>query len=409
MKAPVEVHAGFLPLMDAAILVAAREKGFLQEQGIDLHLHRETSWANIRDRMSVGHFDVAHMLAPMPIAAVLQLTPMPLDVIVPMALGLGGNAVTLSDALYRQMQDAGMQEPVPSASSGAALRRVVEDHAAGRKPKIAFGIVHPHSSHSYDLRYWLAASGISPESDVEFLVVPPPLMPDALKTGQIDGFCVGEPWSSVAALSGSGWIVTTKSQIWRSSPEKVLAVSSRFAGENGEALLSMIRGLVQAAQWCCDAGNNGELAELLSKPQYVGIDGSILQMALEGSFIQPDGSRIKAPAFFIPFERAANFPWKSHALWLYSQMVRWGQADFRQASIRKIEDIWRPDIYRAAVEQIGIAVPSANSKVEGALQGTVPVGVGKGELLLGPDGFFDGETFDPDLIEQYVRKQMPLG
>ena len=196
---PEIVTAGFLPLTDSSILIAAKECGFADEEGIALDLIRETSWANIRDRIAVGHFQAAHMLAPMPIASNLGLTPLNLPLIAPMALGLGGNAITVSADLWGAMTDAGAGDVRDPKSVGHALCSVIaERRQVGLNP-LQFGVVHPHSGHNFELRYWLAACGIDPERDVEIVIVPPPLMADALSTQGIDGFCVGShgirlPW-----------------------------------------------------------------------------------------------------------------------------------------------------------------------------------------------------------------------
>ncbi|HUG61421.1 MAG TPA: ABC transporter substrate-binding protein, partial [Methylomirabilota bacterium] len=217
-----QVRAGFLPLLDAAILVAAHERGFAEAEGIALTLVRDTSWANIRDRMAVGHFDVAHMLAPMPIAARLGLLPMPLDVVAPMALGLGGNAVTVSESLARTMVEQGWSPGLDAEAAGRAVAAAVRSRAGRGLGRLTIAVVHPYSGHNYDLRYWLAASGVHPDRDVDIVVLPPPSMPEALASGRLDAFCVGEPWNSVAVDAGVGVIVTSKASIWRSSPEKVL-------------------------------------------------------------------------------------------------------------------------------------------------------------------------------------------
>src|SRR3954454_5454509 len=182
------ITAGFIPLTDSLLLVTAFEKGFARAEGMDLALIKESSWANIRDRIAVGHFDVPHMLAPMPLAANLGLTPIHVPVVAPMALGLGGNAVTVSTALWDRMKAVGAPETLEAAPVGAALAGVVEASVE----KLRLAVVHPYSGHNYELRYWLAASGIDPDRQVEIVILPPPLMADALTAGRIDGYCVGE-------------------------------------------------------------------------------------------------------------------------------------------------------------------------------------------------------------------------
>jgi len=208
-----QINAGFLPLLDSAILIAAFEKGFDREEGIKLNLIRETSWANIRDRIAVGQFEVAHMLAPIPIAAKLGLTPIALDIIAPMALGLGGNAITVSRPLCREMMSVNSDFGLDPFAAGKCLRRVVEKRKRTNRKRLKFGVVHPFSGHSYELRYWMAGNQIDPFKDVDIVVVPPLLMPDAVKCGRIDGFGVGEPWNTVVSEQGSGSIITTKAGI----------------------------------------------------------------------------------------------------------------------------------------------------------------------------------------------------
>jgi len=405
MTADHRIVAGFMPLLDSAILVAAKEKGFADKEGIDLILARETSWANIRDRMAVGHFQVAHVLAPMPIASNLGLTPLAAPTIAPMALGLGGNAVTASNALWALMVDKGATPDFNPATTGAALKQVAADRSAAAKPALRFAVVHPYSGHNYELRYWLAACGVDPDKDVEIVIVPPPLMADALASETIDGYCVGEPWSTAAALQGYGRIVTVKAAIWRSSPEKVLSVGANWASDEPEALAALLRALCRSAQWCAEAGNRAELAQILSDKAYIARPAAWMLHGLTGDLDAGGGDIRRAEDFFVPFAKAATFPWKSHALWFYSQMVRWGQVAHTPANTATARETYRPDIYRAALKPLGIALPAANAKVEGALRGPTPVGSAGASLTLGPDGFFDGALFDPDQLDRYITVQ----
>jgi ABC-type nitrate/sulfonate/bicarbonate transport system substrate-binding protein len=400
-----QITAGFMPLLDSALLVAAKEKGFAQAEGIDLQLVRETSWANIRDRLAVGHFQVAHVLAPMPIACNLGLTPLATPTIAPMALGLGGNAVTVSKALWNAMLAEGAKADLDPSRAGRALQAVVATRTAQGKPPLRFAVVHPYSGHNYELRYWLTACGIDPGRDVEIVIVPPPLMPDALATGTIDGLCVGEPWNTACALLGHGHIATVKAAIWRSSPEKVLGAGAHWAEENPEALAALLRAICRAAQWCGDPDHHRELAGLLADSVYLGRPAEWLMPALSGRLQLDVQTAVPVEDFFIPFGKAATFPWKSHALWFYSQMVRWGQVAHTPGNVAIARETYRPDLYRAALRPLGIALPVANAKVEGALEAATPVGSAGASLTLGPDGFFDGGLFDPDEIDGYIARQ----
>jgi two-component system, oxyanion-binding sensor len=396
-----EVTAGFLPLLDASVLIVAREKGFAATEGIDFRLVRETSWANIRDRVSVGQFDVAHMLAPLPIAQNLGLSPLSVPMIAPFALGLGGNAITVSNAVWAETEFHG--SPSNAAAAGQALRRVVVNRKAKGLPLLTFAVVHSYSSHAYELRYWLAACGINPQSDVAMTIVPPGLMADALAMGSIDGFCVGEPWSSVAVALGAGHVLTTKAAIWRNSPEKVLGLTQRWAERHPDVLDRLLLALHHSALWCSSPDNVDELAAILSKPAYLDVSPDVLSLGLRGHVGDP-------VANFMEFYRgAANFPWQSHALWFYAQMARWQQVPLQDDLAKVAASTYRPDIYRRALKGAGVPLPGASSKVEGALVSATFVPALGGRLLLGPDGFFDGVAFDPDGLQDYVRSSAFYG
>lgn len=401
-----QINAGFMPLLDSALLVAAKEKGFAQAEGVALNLVRETSWANIRDRLAVGHFEVAHVLAPMPIACNLGLTPIGTRTIAPMALGLGGNAVTVSGRLWAEMEAQGVSADLDPHPAGRALCRVVRTRSgANGRTALKFAVVHPYSGHTYELRYWLAACGFDTVRDLEIVIVPPPLMADALASGAIDGICVGEPWNTAAVVRAGGRMATVKAAIWRSSPEKVLSAGADWAGKNPDALAALLRALCKSAQWCDDRRNHPELASLMSGSAYIDRPAEWLMPALTGQMqIGPNETRA-VEDFFIPFAKAATFPWRSHALWFYSQMVRWGQIAHTAPNAAIARETYRPDLYRSALKPLGVALPPANAKVEGALQSPTPVGSAGASLTLGPDGFFDGAMFDPDELDLYIGGQ----
>lgn len=378
------ITAGFMPLTDSLLLVTALEKGFAAAEGIDLTLIRETSWANIRDRIAVGHFDVAHMLAPMPIAANLGLTPIAAPMIAPFALGLGGNAVTVSTALWGRMKAASAPDDLSPAPVGAALAQV----AGSTEQKLRFAVVHQHSGHNYELRYWLAASGIDPDRQVEIVVLPPPLMADALAAGRIDGYCVGEPWNSVAVARGVGRIATVKAAILPLSPEKVLGVSESWADSSPAAMEALLRALYRAAQWCGQAENHAEAARLMARPNYLGVPASEVSHALSGHIDTGGGMVAEVHDFFVPSAHHATLPSVTYAMWFYSQMVRWGDLAHTARHVEQARASFRPDLYRHALG--GLAeLPPTDSE---------PLAAGS---------FFDGKSFDPADVASYIASQRP--
>lgn len=396
-----QLTAGFLPLLDSILLVLAREKGFAEAEGLDLALVRETSWANIRDRAALGHFDIAQMLAPMPLASSLGLTPLATPMIAPIVLGLGNNAITVSDALWQAMVGQGAPGNLDPALTGAALAKVVR--AAPRK--LRFGVVHQTSSHNYELRYWLSASGIMPDRDIEIVVLPPPLLPDALGSGGIDGYCVGEPWNSVGVAMRGGHIATVKALIWQSSPDKVLGMREAWANEHPDLVAAIIRAIYRAGLWCADPANRGEAAAIMAGAAYLNQPPAIVERALTGMLDIGGGTLQQVPDYYIPHAGAANFPWKSHALWYYSQMVRWGEVAASQGNAAIAAASFRPDLYREALRPLSAPLPLADFKTDGEHDAPRDVPAENGPLSMGPDRFFDGAIFDPEALADYIASQ----
>ncbi|WP_240232188.1 CmpA/NrtA family ABC transporter substrate-binding protein [Devosia lacusdianchii] len=399
-----QITAGFLPLLDSILLVLAREKGFAEDEGLGLTLVRETSWANIRDRAALGHFDIAQMLAPMPLATSLGLTPLAMPMIAPVVLGLGNNAVTVSDALWRAMADQGAPDDLDPTLTGAALAKAVQ--ASPRK--LRFGVVHQTSSHNYELRYWLASSGIVPDRDIEIVVLPPPLLPDALGAGGIDGYCVGEPWNSIGVATKGGHIATAKALIWRSSPDKVVGMRETWAADHPDLVAAIIRAVYRAGLWCAEPDNRSEAAAIMAGAAYLNASSEIVGRALTGT-LDIGGVLRQVPDYYIPHASAANFPWKSHALWYYSQMVRWGEVPARTENAAVAAACFRPDLYRSALAPLGVAVPDDDYKIDGLRGKPGKIVTGNGSLMMGADLFFDGQIFDPSALDSYIASQTARG
>ena len=367
-----KITIGFIPLLDCAAIVAAVENGFATLEGIDIALVRETSWANIRDRLIVGHFDAAHLLGPMAVASSLGVGHLRVPMVAPFALGLGGNAITVSLGLWEQMQREGAKLGGNPRMQGTALSRVVGRRASAGEAPLTFGMVYPFSCHNYELRYWLAAVGIDPDRNVRLVVIPPPYLADAMRAGQIDGFCVGEPWNSVAVDAGIGTIVTTTTAIWPQSPEKVLGCRESWAQKNPQRLDALIRALYRASLWCADCANHADLAHMLAAARYIGAPAELLHAALANELsLAPGAAPALQPAFFVPGGRDATFPWISHALWFYSQMVRWRQIEPLPEHLAAVQNTYRPDIYRRALARVVRDTAWSDTKIETFFDETV--------------------------------------
>lgn len=396
------IRIGFLPLVDAALPILAREQGFAEAEGLEIVLVRDMTWATVRDRLLYGHTDAAHMVAPLAIATALGRGRPAVPMAVPFVLGLNGNAITLSIPLAAQVLDGdALGDPV---LLGARLRAVaIARAAAGRR--LRFGVVHRYSSHNYMLRYWLAAVGIRPDHDVEIVTTSPTFAADALAAGEVDGICVGEPWNGVAVDRGVGRIALVTAQIWRRGVEKVLAMRTAMLDERGDVVRRLIRALHAAAAHFVDPATQAASAAILAGPDYLDASHDAVLRAIGDQVRLVKGATpIHIPDFMFQYREAANFPWRSQAAWLHSQMVRWDGIPYSAAEGAMAQGVFRPDIYRAALAGSGAPLPNASSKLEGAI-GAVGIGAGssQGRLILGQDSFFDGRPFDPDDIAGYLN------
>ncbi len=391
---------GFLPLVDAALPILAHELGFAAREGISIELVRDMTWATVRDRLLYGHTDAAHMIAPLAIATALGRDRPAVSMAVPFVLGLNGNAVTFSTRLA---QDVGLGETLGDpAVIGAALQRVAAERKIAGTP-LRFGVVHRYSSHNYMLRYWLAGVGIRPDTHIDIVVTSPPFAADALAAGEVDGICVGEPWNSIAVERGVGHIALATAQIWRRGVEKVLAMREAVADERRDAVEALLRALHAAAAHFVQPGTADDSAEILARPEYLDAPrDAVLRAITDHIRLVPGGEPIHYPDFMFQHREAANFPWRSQAAWLYSQMLRWDRISYSAADAATATAVFRPDIYRAALAGSGAPLPGASSKLEGGIDEPLGAGSVQGRLLLGSDRFFDGRAFDPDDIQGYL-------
>ncbi|MDV7341093.1 CmpA/NrtA family ABC transporter substrate-binding protein [Terasakiella sp. A23] len=320
------IKIGFVPLVDCALLAIAKEKGFAEENGVDLSLHKEVSWANVRDKLYLGYLDGAQMLAPMSIAANLGSMPNSKAIVAPFVLGRNGNAITVSNHLFGLLQE---EEPdllgqLDLKKTGAALKAVIEKRKKAGLELLRFGMVFPFSCHNYHLRYWMAACGIDPDQDVHLEVIPPPFMDQYLGEGRIDGFCVGEPWNSLAVAQDIGVIVGATSQIWPQCPEKLLGLRETWVDENAASLGGLMKALHQAAVWAGDTGNFPVIAQILSRHEYLDVPAEIIVGSLSGDLrLHHEKDRVYIPDFLILSGENANRPSAIGAEWLFDQMTRW--------------------------------------------------------------------------------------
>jgi ABC-type nitrate/sulfonate/bicarbonate transport system substrate-binding protein len=373
------LQIGFIPLIDAAALITAVEKGFTGAEGLDVTLVREVSWSNVRDKLNIGLFDAAHLLAPVPVASSLGLGHIKVPIVVPLNLSLNGNAITVSPALDAAIMaeiDGDRLDPMATAH---ALSRVVARRRRNGSEPLTFGMTFPFSTHNYQLRFWMAAGGVNPDEDVRLVVLPPPFMVGSIASGQVDGFCVGAPWNSIAVDRNVGRILHFGSDIMLRAAEKVLAARQHWAEKNPQALAGLVRAVFRAAEFVEAPHNRSEVARILARAEYVGVDAEVILRTLEGRLkIAADGTIRTSNRYMLLAREDASMPDPVQAAWLYAQMVRWRQTAFSPEALQAAQDVFRPDLYEAAFGR-DAKRQTASSAI----------------------GAFAGPTFDPKQIEAY--------
>lgn len=328
------LRIGFVPLVDAANIIVAARKGFAENEGLTLELSRERSWASIRDKLSVGYLDAAHVLSPMVVASHLGMANFSSTLMAPTMLSLDGNEMTLSQSLVDLC--GGMIGYTANGPEewGGAVARVVREGAAKTDEPLNFACVFPFSSHAYLLREWLSGAGLDPRRDVTVSVLPPAMMADALREGSIDGFCAGPPWGRLAQERGAGKVAFRMVRLRSGVPEKALALRAVDPLRDKHTVISLVRAIVRASQWVADESNATELFDLLAQPDAVGVAANTIATAVDRSGMRLSGHDILRPQ-------------PDHAAWIVEQMQRWTptlHADSLQA-----DTLFRSDIYDMAV------------------------------------------------------------
>lgn len=397
------LRLGLIALNDCAPLVVARELGFFEREGLSVELSREASWANVRDKVFVGALDGGHMLGPMTLAATMGIGGERTPMIVPFSLNLNGSAVTISIELAEALRAADPEGMAERPRTARPLKRVIEARKAEGEPPLTFAVVFPYSMHAYILRYWLAQGGIDPDREVRLIVSPPARMAERLAGGEIDGFCVSAPWNAMAAHQGAGEALIFATDFWRVGPDKVFGVTRAWAEANPLSLRAVVRALISAAAWADEPANRGELGAILARPNYVDAPEAVVRQSLMGAVPYSGGAPGEAAQDYIIYSRyAANFPWRSHALWFLSQMLRWGQIG-PEVDIRRVADaVYQPDIYREAAAELGVPTPVVDLKAEGAHRRSWVLEEATAPIDMPPDAFFDGRIFDPNRPLDYA-------
>jgi nitrate/nitrite transport system substrate-binding protein len=364
-----ELKFGFIKLTDCAALVIAKELGYFEEEGLFVTLEAQANWKILLDRVISGELDGAHMLAGQPIGATIGIGTKA-DLITPFSMDRNGNAITVSNAVWDRMKaldpTLATAKPAHPIGAGALRKVVVETKQNGEAFKMA--MVFPVSTHNYQLRYWLAAGGISPgfytpadatgttDADVLLSVTPPPQMPATLAQGTIHGYSVGEPWNQQAVFKKIGVPVVTSYEIWKNNPEKVFGLTKAWADRHPNTAIALTKALIRAGKWLdASPANRKQAVAILARSEYVGADAAVIAASMTGTFEYAPGDKRALPDFNVFFRYDATYPFYSDAVWFLTQMRRWGQIHEAKPDAWYDEiarRVYRPDIYRKAAQAL---------------------------------------------------------
>lgn len=364
-----DLKLGFIKLTDCAPLVIAKELGYFKDEGLNVTLEAQANWKVLLDRVISGELDGAHMLAGQPIGSTIGFGT-EAHVVSSFSMDLNGNAITVSNDLWKEMQKASpnlASDTPPHPISAEALAPAALA-AKKRGTPLKFGMVFPVSTHNYELRYWLAAAGLHPgmytatdttgtaDADVLLSVTPPPQMPATLEAGTINGYCVGEPWNQQAVLRGIGVPVVTDSEIWKNNPEKVFGVTAEWAQKNDKTHVAVLKAMIRAGKWLdANLDNRKEAAKILSRKEYVGADYEVIANSMTGTFLFQKTDLQEMPDFNVFYRYYATYPYYSDAVWYLTQMRRWGQITEAKPEAwyhETAKKVYQPEAYLKAAQAL---------------------------------------------------------
>jgi bicarbonate transport system ATP-binding protein len=338
----VNLELGFVPLTACAPIAVAHAKGFFPKHGLDeVNLVRETSWRGIVDGIAGGYLDAAQMPAGMPVWFTTGGNDnQPLPIVSSLTMTRNGNAITLDRRFYEQ-----------GIVDGPAFKEMLQRSAS--QPH-TLGIVHPSSMHNLLLRYWLAAVGIDPDQDVTLKTIPPAQMVADLKSGTIDGYCVGEPWNLRAAMENIGYTVATDLEVWQGHPAKVLGVREDWANAYPNTHIALVKALLEACHYCANPENGEEIRQILAQREYLSTKIDYIHLGNPNSFTCSLDQPMREYAHHQFYAPGANRPSRTEHLWMMTQLARWGDIPFPRNWVEILERVCRVSIFSIAARELDL-------------------------------------------------------
>ena len=371
-----EVSFGFIALTDCSPIVIAHEKGYFAKYGIKATIKKGASWAAIRDMLSTGDIQATHMLLGMPFASTMGLGGAPVKpMIIPWMINRNGQAITLANEFKGKV-----------GADPKTLKPFV-DAAKAKGTPLTFAMTFPPGTHAMWIRYYLAAGGINPDTDISLVTIPPAQMVANMKIGKMDGYCVGEPWGARAIADKIGYSAVTTQDMWEDHPEKVLAFTEEFAAKNPKTVKAILKAIHEASVWLDDMNNRDETCAIVSKPNYINCPKEIILGRMLGKLDYGDG-RVVTDKFPMHFSlRNTNYPQPKFGLWWVTQFRRWGMVTGAPDYEGIVKRVMRPDIYEEAMAELGVTDRKRDDS---------------------PFTLFDGVTFDPKGDLEAYAKSFPI-
>ncbi|WP_272971230.1 CmpA/NrtA family ABC transporter substrate-binding protein [Comamonas terrigena] len=353
-----EVKIGFIPLTDCASVVMASVLGLDQKYGVKIIPTKEASWAGVRDKLVNGELDFAHVLYGLVYGLHLGVSGPKKEMAVLMTLNQNGQAITLS----KKLADKG-------AVDAASLAKLM----ASDKREYTFAQTFPTGTHAMWLYYWLASAGIDPLKDAKVITVPPPQMVANMRIGNMDGFCVGEPWGHRAIMDSIGITAVTTQDIWQGHPEKVLGTTAEFAQKNPNTARAVMMAILEAGRWI-DASlqNKLKMAETIAGKAYVNTSVDAINQRILGRYQNGLGKTWDDPNHMKFFaDGAVNYPYLSDGMWFLTQHKRWGLLKSHPDYLAVAKQINRIDLYSQAAAQLKVNVPKDTMRSSKLIDGVV--------------------------------------
>ena len=347
------IRLGIIPLTDCAPLVIAHEKGLFKKHGVNVEISKEASWANVRDKLLTGELQGAHCLFGMPFSVYTGVGGNPgSEMHIAMILNNNGQSITLSKDFCGSVKPHDI-----NAVSNAV-------NALSARKELTFAGTFPGGTHDIWLRYWLAASGVN-QNKVKIITIPPPQMVANMKVGNMDGFCVGEPWNQVAVKQSTGFTHLATQDIWKNHPEKALVLNKDFSVNKRDNVKKVMKAILEACMWLDDIKNRDEAAEIIGRPSYVNAPAVEIATRLKGLYdMGCDYGQYQYQDDYMLFHRGGqtNFPRKAHGIWYLAQYVRFNylQAEPEYKSIA--DKLILQDLYTEVAREMNIPVPDDDMK-----------------------------------------------